>query len=202
MTWGHADFGGDSSAVQGQLQNVQQIQASQAAFAAILDNGSVVAWGHAGWGGDSSAVQGQLDNVQQIQASERAFAAILGDGSVVTWGHADFGGDSSAVQAHFKSVQQIQASRRAFAAILDDGIVVTWVMLRMVATAVPCRINSKFKLFTRSASCRKQLSICISHIPANAQSREMASGSLAYPESAAEAASSAFARVQGLGHLS
>ena len=38
MTWADADYGGDSSAVQSQLKNVQQIQASGAAFAAILDD--------------------------------------------------------------------------------------------------------------------------------------------------------------------
>ena len=63
------------------------------AFAAILDDGSVVTWGHAAFGADSSAVQSQLKNVQQIQASQRAFACILSDGSVVTWGHAGFGGE-------------------------------------------------------------------------------------------------------------
>ena len=90
-TWGAAEGGGDSSAVQGQLQNVQQIQACNAAFAAILGDGSVVTWGEAQSGGDSSRVQGQLKNVQQIQASACAFAAILGDGSVVTWGFVGHG---------------------------------------------------------------------------------------------------------------
>ena len=47
VTWGHADFGGDSSAVRDQLRGVQQIQATGRAFAAILENGSVVTWGHA-----------------------------------------------------------------------------------------------------------------------------------------------------------
>ena len=65
---------------------MQQIQASQAAFAAILSDGSVVTWGDAELGGDSSAVQDRLKNVQLIQASQAAFAAILSDGSVVTWG--------------------------------------------------------------------------------------------------------------------
>ena len=46
-----------SSAVQGQLKHVQQIQASLRAFAAILGDGSVVTWGPADHGGDSSAVQ-------------------------------------------------------------------------------------------------------------------------------------------------
>ena len=44
MTWGD-HFGGDSSAVQEQLRNVQQIQASYYAFAAMLAHGSVVTWG-------------------------------------------------------------------------------------------------------------------------------------------------------------
>ena len=61
--WGDAARGGDSSAVQEQLKNVQQIQASSGAFAAILGDGSVVTWGHADYGGDSSAVQDQLRNV-------------------------------------------------------------------------------------------------------------------------------------------
>ena len=62
------------------MKNVQQIQASRNAFAAILDGGSVVTWGDVGKGGDSSAVQDQLKNVQQIQANGYAFAAMLGDG--------------------------------------------------------------------------------------------------------------------------
>ena len=85
VTWADARFGGDSSAVQDQLRGVQQIQATSTAFAAILDNGSVVTWGNARFGGDSSAVRDQLKGVLQIQAAKRggAFAAILQDGSVV-----------------------------------------------------------------------------------------------------------------------
>ena len=45
VTWGDADRGGDSSAVQDQLKGVQQIQATNGAFAAILEDGSVVTWG-------------------------------------------------------------------------------------------------------------------------------------------------------------
>ena len=58
MTWGLADFGGDSSEVHDQLKNVQQIQASGSAFAAILGDGCVVTWGDADFGGDSSEVPG------------------------------------------------------------------------------------------------------------------------------------------------
>ena len=42
---------------------MQQIQASQSAFAAILADGSVVTWGTAAAGGDSSAVQDLLKPV-------------------------------------------------------------------------------------------------------------------------------------------
>ena len=72
VSWGVADFGGDSSAVQDQLKNVQQIQANGDAFAAILGDGSVITWGNEVSGGDSSAVQGQLKNVHH------AYPAIFG----------------------------------------------------------------------------------------------------------------------------
>ncbi|OLP82181.1 hypothetical protein AK812_SmicGene37186 [Symbiodinium microadriaticum] len=123
VTWGN---GGDSRAVQDQLNNVRQIQASNHAFVAILGDGSVVTWGDPHSGGDSRAVQDQLNNVRQIRASDYAFAAILGDGSVVTWGDPHSGGDSRAVQDQLNNVRQIRASDYAFAAILGDGSVVTW----------------------------------------------------------------------------
>ena len=63
MTWGAAVPGGDSSAVQGQLKHVQQIQSSGAAFAAILGDGSVVTWGDDRFGANSCAVQDQLMTV-------------------------------------------------------------------------------------------------------------------------------------------
>ncbi|OLQ06361.1 hypothetical protein AK812_SmicGene10361 [Symbiodinium microadriaticum] len=126
VTWGDAGSGGDSSVVQHQLNNVQQIQATGYAFAAILGDGTVVSWGRAAFGGDSSAAQHQLKNVDHIQDCESAFAAILADGSVVTWGDAGRGSDSSAVRDQLKTVQQIQAAGYAFAAILGDGSVVTW----------------------------------------------------------------------------
>ena len=46
MTWADSGYGGDSSDVQSQLKNGQQIQASRcgSAFAAILSDRSVVTW--------------------------------------------------------------------------------------------------------------------------------------------------------------
>eukprot|EP00435_Cladocopium_sp_Y103_P050617 s47_g15.t1 len=126
VTWGRSDCGGDSSSVQDQLRNVQQICGTGTAFAAILADGSVVTWGHPNFGGDSSRVQDRLVNVQQISGTGSAFAAILADGTVVTWGNPFCGGDSSSVQDQLRNVQQICGTGHAFAAILADGSVVTW----------------------------------------------------------------------------
>ncbi|CAE7762124.1 HERC1, partial [Symbiodinium necroappetens] len=123
VTWGGRFGASDSSAVQGQLQNVQKVQASCASFAALLDDGSVVTWGRAVDGGDSSQVQHQLKGVRKIQAFDCAFAAIRDDGFVVTWGDPSVGGDSSHVQHQLKDVRQIQASLHALAALLGDGSV-------------------------------------------------------------------------------
>lgn len=60
MTWGDPNEGGDSFDVQDQLRNVQQIQASHRAFAAILADGSLVTWGNRHDGSDHSAVRDQL----------------------------------------------------------------------------------------------------------------------------------------------
>ena len=69
VTWGHPDYGGDSSAFHAQLWGVQQVQATVHAFAAILEDGSVVAWGDPKEGGDCSAVQHQLRSVRQVRAT-------------------------------------------------------------------------------------------------------------------------------------
>ncbi len=126
VTWGNPHCGGDSSTVRDQLRDVQQIHATNAAFAAILADGSVVAWGDAASGGDSSTVRDQLRGVQEIQATNAAFAAILADRSVVTWGSPSSGGDSSTVRDQLRGVQEIQATNAAFAAILADRSVVAW----------------------------------------------------------------------------
>ena len=60
VTWGKSDSGGNSTAVQDQLRNVQQVHATSGAFAAILSDGTVVTWGDPDCGGDSTAVQEQL----------------------------------------------------------------------------------------------------------------------------------------------
>ena len=141
VTWGHRGVTSNCYAVRNNVESVhlvqgtrislqeeapEQFQYKAGAFAAILEDGSVVTWGQPQCGGDSSEVRHQLRNVQQIQATSAAFAAILADGSVVTWGDPDYGSDSSAVEDQLRNVKQIEANDGAFAAILADGSVVTW----------------------------------------------------------------------------
>eukprot|EP00439_Symbiodinium_sp_Y106_P000837 s984_g1.t1 len=70
-SWGNAESGGDSSAVQDQLRDVQQIQASDCGFAAILGDGSVasmiISEGLADhFAGDAVIVVDGTDTVTQI----------------------------------------------------------------------------------------------------------------------------------------
>ncbi|HEW9974317.1 Ig-like domain-containing protein [Shewanella algae] len=129
MTWGGAIFGGDSSAVAGQLSSgVSKIYTGGMSFAALKDDGSVVTWGDPDSGGDSSSVAGQLSSgVSDIYANWMGFAALKEDGSVVTWGQPGYGGDSSAVAGQLSSgVKMVYANHGAFAALKEDGSVVTW----------------------------------------------------------------------------
>ncbi|CAE7860364.1 unnamed protein product [Symbiodinium necroappetens] len=99
------------------------VQATSQAWAAILDDGSVVTWGNPSYGGDSGWAEPDLRNVVKIQSNPWAFAAILHDGSVVAWGDLDKGGS---IGQRLTGVRDIQASARAFAAILNDGSVEAW----------------------------------------------------------------------------
>ena len=54
------------------------VTASRAAFAALLEDGSVVTWGEPFEGAE--AVQSQLQHVLEIQAAGFAFAAFLATG--------------------------------------------------------------------------------------------------------------------------
>ena len=110
VTWGHARHGGDSSAVQEQLRDVQQIQAS---VVHLLQSWVMDLWSPGVMPIAVATAVRYRSSCEMCSRSKlliRAFAAILGDGSVVTWGHAGHGGDSSAVQDQLRDVQQIQAS--------------------------------------------------------------------------------------------
>ena len=134
----------NTAEVQKQLRNVQHIQATLGAFAAILETGAVVTWGRADR--ESSQVQEKLMNVQHIQATGQALAAILESGAIVTWGRADCGGDSNQVQEQLRNVQHIQATGQALAAILESGAVDT-----LVETTARCKSRASAAILESGA---------------------------------------------------
>ncbi len=126
VTWGSVNDGGDSSAVQDKLTDVNEIYSNNSAFAALKSDGSVVTWGNSARGGDSSAVTNELINVTKIFSNNYAFAVLKSDGTVVTWGDNNRGGDSSNVTNELTDVTTIDSTESAFAALKNDGTVVTW----------------------------------------------------------------------------
>ena len=99
-TWGEGCPEEDVVPKPTHLVGVQLLAANSLAFAALLEDGSVMTWGKAESGGDSRSVEHQLVNVKDIKATryrsdvfsaEAAFAALLQDGSVVAWGKKDAG---------------------------------------------------------------------------------------------------------------
>ena len=126
VTWGDAEYGGDSSAVANRLTRVTQIFSTGGAFAALRQDGTVVTWGNPNSGGNSSAVANQLTGVTQIFSTKYAFAALKQNGAVVTWGNSNSGGNSSDVAGQLTNVTEIFSTEEGFAALKGDRTVVAW----------------------------------------------------------------------------
>lgn len=93
----------ETADVQAQLTaDVQDIVASDHAFAALKAGGSVVAWGNSAYGGDCSkahtleGVPAELVDVKSIYSDSFCFAAKKADGSIVLWGNTAYYDDGEA----------------------------------------------------------------------------------------------------------
>ena len=114
VSWGHPDYSGDSSEVQDQLSNVQQIFCTEFAFAVILADETVVTWGHPSYGGDSSEVQDQLRNVHlgsrldacQVQLGPAYLYVFRASVRSSCWLIISFGAAEQAVSGHFLAYLQ------------------------------------------------------------------------------------------------
>ncbi len=131
-TYGDTSKGGNSSGVAASISSgVVHIYANNNAFAALKDDGSVVAWGNASYGGSTTSPINASSNltsgVVDISYNQGAFAALKSNGSVVTWGSSGLGGNSSSVADSLSSgVVKVYANNSAFAALKSNGSVVTW----------------------------------------------------------------------------
>ena len=74
LTWGLPHHGGDNSAVRDRIRNITHIEPTSFAFAALMQDGSVVCWGDESFGGCATAVQEQLREVVKLCGSSLAFA--------------------------------------------------------------------------------------------------------------------------------
>lgn len=107
---------------------IKSIVATEKAFAALREDGTVISWGNSDYGGNFSSKSDKLVSVRDIKASERAFIALKTDGSIVVWGAANFGASiPSNISSNLKSgVEEIWASARGFAARKGNGQLYSW----------------------------------------------------------------------------
>ncbi len=98
---------------------VIKIFATDYAFCALKDDGTVVSWGNPQNGGDSSKVSDKLFDVETIYKNKAAFVALRKDGTAVSWGDKDYGGGYQV-----KNVKKIYVDEYAFIALTQDNQIV------------------------------------------------------------------------------
>jgi hypothetical protein len=80
------------------------------AFAALLNNGTVITWGRADIGGDSTTIKHKLVNIEFLYSNKSGFSALSHEGKVVTWGHWSLVDDSAKVQDQLVNIKNIYAT--------------------------------------------------------------------------------------------
>ena len=103
-----------------QLAQVSQIYSNLSAFAALKQDGTVVAWGEPDCGGDINNAAEPLVNVKHLYAAEDScgFAALTHDGKLIPWG--------MAMKQVLTGVRSFVLGEVLYAAIKQDGSVVSW----------------------------------------------------------------------------
>ena len=130
VTWGNTAYGGVSPSSE-LSSGVSTIYSNKKAFAALMENGSVVAWGGDGNGGSLGSAAANLQSgVTDIVSNEFAFVALKNDGSAVSWGTL-YDDEISRLTAFPASelssgVERIVPNYYAFAALKSDGSIVVW----------------------------------------------------------------------------
>lgn len=94
--------------------------ANHEAFAAIMDDGSLISWGNPEYGGSNPP--GGHDFVD-LCSNGFAFAALRRDGSISAWGSSRHGGNQPPVD---QGCQKLFSINGAFAALKADGSLLSW----------------------------------------------------------------------------
>ena len=135
-----------------QLAQVSQIYSNLSAFAALKQDGTVVAWGDAECGGDINNAAEPLVNVKELYAAENTcgFAALTRDDKLIPWG--------MGMKQVLTGVRSFVLAEGLYAAIKQDGSVVSWSNLDSTPAellsgqyAAPAMTNIDFVLINKGA---------------------------------------------------
>jgi len=133
IAWGDSFSGGSLTTAEvaaiDSAGGIQQVAATNGAFAVLTANGGVVTFGSSFEGG-AGPTPALSSGVTSIEATEFAFAAMKSDGTVAAWGDIKSGGAlPSAMTTELAAdggAASIYANNVAFAALTSNGNVVAW----------------------------------------------------------------------------
>jgi hypothetical protein len=104
-------------------RTVASIVGNECAFAALLNDGSLIAWGDSDWGGVAPALaDGKI--FTSVIASQQGFSAFF-DGGVLVWGQSMPSGKIVTLPQG-KSISFLATTREAIAACFEDGTLQCW----------------------------------------------------------------------------
>ncbi|MBJ9975117.1 hypothetical protein IAE35_06345 [Pseudomonas sp. S75] len=129
--WGSPAAGGALPATMLGHNNVAEVSATCSAFAARLNNGSVICWGNTAEGGAFPvALQGKI--FTEVRSTRHAFAGRTqvtpgkASGGVSAWGHASYGGAVPASVASLTDIDALFFNARVFIVKREDGRLIAW----------------------------------------------------------------------------
>ena len=130
VAWGYIDNGGKAPSAE-LTRGVNKIYSNGKAFAALMENGSVVAWGSRGNGGVlGSAAEELQSGVINIFSNNFTFVALKNNGSLVSWGELYDGGRDHLAAFPASSLEsgvvKVVSNNYGFVALKDNGSVVAW----------------------------------------------------------------------------
>eukprot|EP00605_Chrysophyceae_sp_TOSAG23-4_P001670 GSChrysophyteH1.ASY1.ANO1.1836.1 assembled CDS len=120
VTWGHKDYGGNSTIVSSSLTQVKEVYSCLSTFVALKTDGTVVVWGGDEGLIDTSKIPSN-EKVVSITANLGAFAALTNQSHVYFFGQETYGGKSEPIKT---PVRAIYANEFALVVAFKDKEVV------------------------------------------------------------------------------
>ena len=112
----------------GQKLELSALVASDSAFTALFENGSVVSWGDEGAGGKTPNLG--HNKAIEVVPSGGSFTALLDNGKIQSWGDITRGGQTPTLpkdsQGNEVTVQKMSGNCSWMSALLSDGTLLLW----------------------------------------------------------------------------